>query len=219
MLVNERALFSWDYYHQAPIIGIVRGESIETCELIARAFLKAEMFTLEVTMNTERADLIIEKLSQNFPTLNIGAGTVCDMKSMEKALNAGAKFIVTPIVNEEVIKSCVEHNIPVFPGAFTPTEIYKAWSLGASAVKVFPISQLGVQYIKDILAPLNSIKLIPTGGVTPLNLESYFKAGVFGVGMGSALLDKVLIDSGDVNRLTAHFMKIRNLYRKSINTN
>ena len=117
-------------------------------------------------------------------------------------------FIVTPVINEEVIQSCVSQGIPIFPGAFTPTEIYKAWSLGASAVKVFPATQLGVTYIKDVSAPLNDIKLLPTGGVSKTNIKSFFEAGAYGVGMGSSLFDKQLISDQNYTALKEHFKSI-----------
>src|SRR5690606_18081736 len=104
------------------------------------------------------------------------------------ALDAGAQFVVTPITDEEVISACVERDIPIFPGAYTPTEIYKAWSLGASMVKVFPASKLGPDYIKEVLAPLQQIHLMPTGGVGLENMEAFYKAGAKGFGIGSQLI-------------------------------
>lgn len=160
-------------------------------------------------MNTPDVENIIATLRQKYPQLNVGAGTVCSLLDLEKALNAGSQFIVTPIINEEVIKKAVAQNIPIFPGAFTPSEIYKAWSLGASAVKVFPATQLGTTYIKDVLAPLNEIKLLPTGGVSFDNIKSFFDVGAVGVGMGSSLLDKKLIEDKDFDGLEAHFIKIK----------
>jgi 2-dehydro-3-deoxyphosphogluconate aldolase/(4S)-4-hydroxy-2-oxoglutarate aldolase len=137
--------------------------------------------------------------------LNIGAGTVCTEQELESALNAGAQFIVTPIINEAVIRSCVAKGIPIFPGAFTPTEIYNAWSLGATMVKIFPNSVLGADYIKDVKAPLNKIKLVPTGGVSLDNILEYKKAGADGYGMASHLFDKKLIQEKNWDGLKAHF--------------
>jgi 2-dehydro-3-deoxyphosphogluconate aldolase/(4S)-4-hydroxy-2-oxoglutarate aldolase len=97
--------------------------------------------------------------------------------------------------------------VPVFPGAFTPTEIYEAWSLGASMVKVFPATSLGPGYIKDLKAPLSQIKLLPTGGVTLSNLADFFGAGADGVGIGSQLFDKRLIQDKNWTGLKAHFQE------------
>ncbi len=200
--------FSWTTFRAAPIVAILRGQSMETCIKIAEALRAAGFGTLEVTMNTPDVATIISELNRRFPGLNVGAGTVCTPTELEVALAAGSSFIVTPITDETVIKTCVERGIPVFPGAYTPTEIYKAWSLGASAVKVFPAGGLGVKYIKDLGGPLPQIKLIPTGGVSLANIRSFFDAGVAGVGMGSSLLDKELIAAGDFVGLQAHFRAV-----------
>jgi len=190
-------------------VGIVRGMSIDVMRDIANAYLKAGLHTIEITMNTAGATEIISKLRSEFNDLNVGAGTVCSMEDYNRAVGAGAQFIVTPILDEAVIKTAVAQEIPIFPGAYSPTEIYKAWSLGASAVKIFPASQLGVQFIKDISAPLNEIKLLPTGGVSLENIKSFFEAGVVGVGMGSSLFNKKLIKERDFEGLSDHFAKVK----------
>jgi len=207
--MTTNTAFSWQNYYKAPIVGIVRNIPLETVLKIAKAYLEAELSTIEVTMNTKGASEIISTLRNAFPALNVGAGTVCNQEDLKNALDAGAQFIVTPIIDEEIIKASVSKNIPVFPGAYTPSEIYKAWTLGASAVKVFPATQLGPQYIKDVLAPLNNIKLLPTGGVSTDNIASFFEAGAVGVGMGSSLLNKKLIKDEDFTGLRNHFLKIK----------
>lgn len=201
--------FSWKLYNEAPIVGIVRGLPLKTVIGIAKAYATAGLSTIEITMNTVGAVDIIATIQSNFPDLNVGAGTVCTIEDYNTAVAAGSQFIVTPIINEEVIKKAVADKIPIFPGAFTPTEVYKAWSLGASAVKIFPATQLGPTYIKDVLAPLNNIKLLPTGGVSKDNIKSFFAAGATGVGMGSSLLDKELIKNNDFNGLADHFKSIK----------
>jgi len=204
---NDR--FSWDLFNKAPIVGIVRGYDETIVSKIADSFLASGLTTIEVTMNTDNATKIIGNLRQKHSNLNIGAGTVCNIEDLDQALSAGSQFIVTPIINEAVIEKCVSKNIPVFPGAYTPSEIYKAYSLGASAVKVFPATQLGTQYIKDVLAPLDKVKLLPTGGVTKENIKSFFEVGSIGVGMGSSLLNKTYINTGDFNKLITHFNEIK----------
>jgi 2-dehydro-3-deoxyphosphogluconate aldolase/(4S)-4-hydroxy-2-oxoglutarate aldolase len=203
--------FSWEKFHQAPIIGIIRGMEPEVLLSIGKAFESAGLSTLEITLNSEKAAEMITLLRKSLPGLNVGAGTVCTMDDLSKALEAGAQFIVCPIVDLEVIKYCVAVGVPIFPGAFTPTEIYQAWSAGASAVKVFPATQLGSTYIKDVLAPLNGIKLIPTGGVDVSSIISFLEAGASGVGMGSSLIDKNLIQDRDFEGLERHFRKIKEL--------
>ncbi|MEM9143209.1 MAG: bifunctional 4-hydroxy-2-oxoglutarate aldolase/2-dehydro-3-deoxy-phosphogluconate aldolase [Bacteroidota bacterium] len=206
--MQDNTTFSTQRFDEAPIIGILRGWEVETSLKIAGIFEAAGGYTLEVTMNTPHATEIIPKIQKAFPGLAIGAGTVCSVYDLEAALEAGSRFIVTPILNKEVIKACISANIPIFPGAYTPTEIYRAWDLGASAVKVFPASQLGPRFIKDVLAPLNTIKLIPTGGVTKENIRSFFEAGAVGVGLGGSLVDKTLIQKGDFMGLKRHFRAV-----------
>ena len=208
--------FSWNLYSKAPIVGIIRNIPLRTVLKIAKAYIEAELFTIEVTMNTKDAAKIITALRDEFPTLNVGAGTVCTKDDLNNALNAGAQFVVTPIIDEEIIKMTVSKEIPVFPGAYTPSEIYNAWSLGATAVKVFPATQLGPKYIKDVLSPLNKIKLLPTGGVSIDNIKSFFQAGAIGVGMGSSLLNKNLIECEDFEGLKSHFLKIKSEIKEFI---
>lgn len=207
--MSKNKPFSWNLYDQAPVVGIIRGLDYDTIRKITEVYIEAGFFTLEITMNTSGAAETIAALIEEFPDLNVGAGTVCNLTDLNNALSAGSKFIVTPIIDEDVIKSSVNQGIPIFPGAYTPSEIYKAWSWGASAVKLFPATQLGVQYIKDVLAPLNQIKLLPTGGVSLQNIQTFFEAGAVGVGMGSSLFDKKMIQAGDFEGLKSHFVAIK----------
>ncbi|MCG9793718.1 bifunctional 4-hydroxy-2-oxoglutarate aldolase/2-dehydro-3-deoxy-phosphogluconate aldolase [Flavobacterium algicola] len=202
--------FSWELFNESPVVGIVRGIPLDVVLKVAAVYSDAGLSTIEITMNTEGATEIITALRKEFPNLNVGAGTVCTLADLDKAVNAGVQFIVTPIIDAAVIQKAVELNIPIFPGAYTPTEIYQAWHLGASAVKIFPATQLGTQFIKDVSAPLNEIKLLPTGGVSAENIDSFFKAGAVGVGMGSSLFDKKMIDNGDFEALKNHFIRVKN---------
>jgi 2-dehydro-3-deoxyphosphogluconate aldolase/(4S)-4-hydroxy-2-oxoglutarate aldolase len=169
-------------------------------------YLRAGLTTLEITMNSAGAKDMIRYAREHFPTeLNVGAGTVCTIEDLDRALDAGAQFIVTPILNKQVIKTCVKEGVPVFPGAYTPTEIYKAWSLGAAMVKIFPATALGPSYIKDVKAPLPNIKLLPTGGVGLENIHLFRQAGADGYGIGSQLFDKTLIQEQNWKALSHHF--------------
>lgn len=203
-------LFSEKQFKKSPVVAILRGiSSTETTLKLAETYLKSGFSTMEITMNTENVLTTINALQTNFPELNIGAGTVCTLEDYKKATQNGAQFIVTPIINEEVIKTAVHQNVPIFPGAYTPTEIYNAWSLGATAVKVFPATQLGPTYIKDVLAPLDNLKLIPTGGVSLQNIKSFFKSGSYGVGMGGNLINKNHVLNHDFKKISAHLKLIK----------
>ena len=207
--------FSWERFHAAPIVGIIRNVPLEPIQRIAELYAAGGLTTLEITLNTPGAADVIHQLKSSVGNdLNIGAGTVCSVEELDIALNAGASFIVTPIINEEVINKCVSNGIPIFPGAFTPSEIYKAWSLGAEMIKIFPATKLGADYIREVLAPLNQVKLMPTGGVSFENCESFFKAGAVGVGMGSNLFPKDLIAAGDWDALAAIYKKYADMIRR-----
>jgi 2-dehydro-3-deoxyphosphogluconate aldolase/(4S)-4-hydroxy-2-oxoglutarate aldolase len=161
-------------------------------------------------MNTVGAEAMIKKAKSDFGnSIHIGAGTVCTMNDLQKALEVGADFIVTPIVDKDVIEKCVATKIPVFPGAFSPTEIYTAWSLGASMVKVFPISQLGPAYIQSIKGPFPQIKLMPTGGVELEDIKSYKEAGASAFGIGSPMFPNSLIKTLNEMDILNYFKSFR----------
>ncbi|HEX7057004.1 MAG TPA: bifunctional 4-hydroxy-2-oxoglutarate aldolase/2-dehydro-3-deoxy-phosphogluconate aldolase, partial [Bacilli bacterium] len=139
----------------------------------------------------------------------IGAGTVLDIEMARQAVAAGAEFLISPNLDEEVIRYGLDHGLDVWPGVMTPTEIVRAWKAGASAVKVFPSGTLGANYIKDIRGPLNHIPLIATGGVNLQNIADYFKAGAVAVGLGGNLVNKTLINSGnfaEIARLASQYV-------------
>ena len=205
--------FSWDLYHQMPLVAILRGFSAEETEGIIDAAAQAGLTTMEITMNTLGVEEMIKKAASKYHgRMNIGAGTVCNLDDLQKAVDAGATFIVTPITDQEVINACKSLQLPIFCGAFTPTEVYKAWEAGADMVKLFPAEFLGPAYAKSILAPLNNISLVPTGGVGPDNMGAYWKIGVKGFGMGSKLLDKNLIKQRDWLGLKKHFEGLCSLF-------
>ena len=200
--------FSQELFKKAPIVGIVRNLSLDEVMQILPIYREAGLTTIEITMNTPgAADIIRYALANESEGLNIGAGTVCTKEDLEVALDAGAQFIVTPILNKKVIKACVKKGIPIFPGAYTPSEIYNAWSLGANVVKVFPATVLGPEYIKDLRGPMNQLKLMPTGGVSLENMNELLKAGATGLGIGGQLFDKKLIDAQDWDGMLTHFRR------------
>ena len=206
--------FSEELFLKVPIIGIVRGMPFDTIKNLLSVYANAGLTTIEITMNTNGAADMIKFIADNFSgRLNIGAGTVCTQAELDSALNAGAQFIVTPVVNQKIIECCVNAAIPIFPGAFTPTEIYNAWEMGAYMVKVFPATQFGPAYIKEVKAPLNKVKLVPTGGITLENIDEYKKAGADGYGMAGALFDKALIEQQNWTGLKAHMKQFADKFQ------
>lgn len=198
--------FSWELFNRVPVIGIVRNLTMEELVQILPMYYDAGLTTIEITMNTPGAEEMIGHTRDQFKSeLNVGAGTVCTKDDLKKAVEAGAQFIVTPIIRKKIIRACLKREIPIFPGAFTPTEIYEAWLAGASMVKVFPAKTLGADYIKDVKAPLSQVKLMPTGGVDLDNIESFKKAGAEGFGVGSPLFRRDLIRAKNWSGLKEHF--------------
>lgn len=120
--------------------------------------------------------------------LDIGAGTVLTLDAARRAVEAGARFLVMPHLDREIVTWAVARGIPAFPGAATPTEVLAGWRAGAAAVKVFPASVLGPGFIRELRGPLPEIPLVPTGGVTPDNAASFIRAGAAAIGLGGWLL-------------------------------
>lgn len=189
--------FNWSHFDALPVIGILRGYSAQQVEKIILHSSRGGLRNIEITMNSEGAVELIRLAKERAEgTMNVGAGTVCSLADLDAALTAGATFIVTPIVNADVIKRCNDKNIPVIPGAFTPTEVYQAWQLGADMVKLFPANRLGPSYVKDLLGPFDSIKLLPTGGINLSNLPEYRQSGAYGFGVASPLFDMKRVEAG-----------------------
>ena len=211
----KKASFSWELFNKIPIIGIMRNLPAGRIIQIASLFAEAGLTNLEITLNSPGAPELIRELAKVFKDkINIGAGTVCSLAELDTALSAGAAFIVTPVVNEEIIQKCVSMAIPVFPGAYTPTEIYRAHVLGAAMVKVFPASALGPAYIRELSGPFPHFKLLPTGGISVENMEDYIKAGAKGLGIGSHLFPAELIQQERWYDLRQIFAKVKAYYSR-----
>jgi 2-dehydro-3-deoxyphosphogluconate aldolase/(4S)-4-hydroxy-2-oxoglutarate aldolase len=190
--------FNDTLFRSMPIVGILRFFPRDQVEHLVPAVVEGGLVNLEVTLNSPgAADLI--RLTRDLlgPRGNVGAGTVTSMQGLDLALEAGASFIVTPVVLPEVIRACVERGVPVMPGAMTPTEIFTAWNLGASLVKVFPADQLGPGHLRAVKAPFPEIRLMPTGGVTVETLPAFRDAGADAFGVGSPLFDPRQVAAGN----------------------
>ena len=206
--------FSWELFEQLPVVGILRGFDAAAVTALLDAATAGGLVNVEITMNTAgAAELIRQTVRQLGEHANIGAGTVCSLDDLDAALEAGATFIVTPVIVPEVIEECVGRQVPVFPGAMTPTEIHQASQLGAAMVKVFPADQLGPGYIKSVKAPLPHIRLLPTGGITVENLAEFKRAGADGFGVGSPLFDPQRVAQRDWNWVRQQAERFVEAYR------
>ena len=184
------------------IVAILRGIQADDVLKIAGALSDGGVKIIEVTLNSPNALLVIEQLNSAYGNqLLVGAGTVLDVSHAKAAIAAGAKFLISPNVDIAVIKAAKNAGILSIPGAFTPTEIVTAHNNGADIVKVFPAPDAA--YIKNILAPLNHIKLMPTGGINLTNIKSFKDAGATAFGIGSSLVNnQSIIDETYLQQLT-----------------
>lgn len=178
-----------DHLQTHKIVAIIRGANPNDVLSIANALYEGGVRCLEITLNSPNALKLIEDLSSKMEgRLLIGAGTVLTKEDTGKAVAAGARFIISPVTDFDTIYKTKELGAVSIPGAFTPTEIYKAHMAGGDIIKVFPGS-LGPAFIKEVLAPLPQIPLMPTGGITIDTIRQFKQAGAIAFGIGKALVD------------------------------
>ncbi|NDJ52248.1 MAG: bifunctional 4-hydroxy-2-oxoglutarate aldolase/2-dehydro-3-deoxy-phosphogluconate aldolase [Chloroflexi bacterium] len=187
------------------IVVVIRLDDLSIAHDLIYALHKGGITILEFTLTNPDALQVIQTVRQGaYPAdLLIGVGSVTTVPQTLDAIEAGAQFVVSPIFKREIVAVAKEQNVVVMPGAYTPTEIYAAWESGADVVKVFPARQLGASYIKDVLAPLPQLRLMPTGGISLDNIAAYLQAGVICVGVGGSLLDKQVIAQRNWQQVTA----------------
>ncbi len=179
------------------VIGIIRGCPPETIAVVAGAAVGSGLGAVEVTLDSPGALASIRMLAETFPGVAVGAGTVHTPAQVDEAASVGAQFIVSPVVDRDVMAAALRHGLAMIPGAATPTEIWSAATAGATAVKVFPASLLGgPRYIAALRAPLGDIALVPTGGVSVADAADYLAAGAAAVGVGSALFPTASFGEG-----------------------
>jgi len=189
-----------EFIKPMPVVGILRDIPKGTEEACAKTAAKCGLKAIEVTMNTEGATEIIASLKAAAKPLGIsvGAGTVRHGSDLEKALAAGAEFIVTPNTRHEVIRLSCTAGVPIISGALSPTEVQKAFDLGATAVKVFPVNCVGgPEYIKALRGPFRDIPLMACGGVNAENAAAYLDAGANLISFGGSIFNPKLMAAGD----------------------
>lgn len=175
--------------HEVGVVAVVRVNDPDQARGIVGAVFEGGIPAVEVTMTVPGAVKIIEALAGEYrgSSLVLGAGTVLDPETARVCLLAGARYVVAPNLNEEVVRLCNRYAVPCMPGIGSVTELVRAYELGVDVVKVFPGEVLGPKFIKAALAPVPHAKMMPTGGVSVDNLADWFAAGAYAVGMGNAL--------------------------------
>lgn len=188
------------------LVAILRLDDLSEAVAISSALARGGIVVQEFTLTNPAALRVVREVKESLAaaeiTAAIGIGSVRNVDEAQAALGAAADFIVSPITDPRIIESCLKANVAVMPGAFTPSEIALAWNAGADVVKVFPARGLGPGYIKDVLAPMPYLKLMPTGGVDLKNLQSYFAAGAVAVGIGGNLIDSTALSQNDWSSIT-----------------
>lgn len=195
--------------NQNKIVAIIRG--VESAKLIplAEAMYDGGIRLMEITYSADgkisdaETAANIKALAKHFEgKMYIGAGTVLTENQVELTKNAGGQFIISPDTNKDVIEKTTSLGMVSMPGALTPTEIQAAHRYGADFVKLFPVTNMGIDYVKAVKAPLSHIKLLAVGGINLDNIESYVKAGISGFGIGTSIADKTSIQNNDFAKIT-----------------
>ncbi len=201
-----------EQFQKLGIIPVVVIDDAKDAVPLAKALCEGGLPVAEVTFRTDAAEEAIRQMSAVYPEMLVGAGTVLTTEQVDRAVAAGAKFIVSPGLNPKVVKYCQEKNVPITPGTARPTDIEMALELGLEVVKFFPAEQNGgLPMIKAMAAPYTKVKFMPTGGINAKNLKSYLDFDKIIACGGSWMVPKDLVAAGD-------FEAIKNLTREAVNT-
>ena len=191
------------------IVAIIRNDTNHDLIQVVDAIHSGGIDVVEITMTTPGALDTVGSVTKRYGSnLLIGVGSVLDTETARMAILSGAEFIVSPITKPDVIELCNRYGKVVMPGAFTPTEILRAWELGADYVKVFPADIAGASYIKAVKAPLPQVSIIPTGGIGLNNAAEFVTSGSAALGVGSTLVNKQTITEKQFKKLTEISQKL-----------
>jgi 2-dehydro-3-deoxyphosphogluconate aldolase/(4S)-4-hydroxy-2-oxoglutarate aldolase len=184
------------------IVAVVRSPHAGLLTEVSEALLAGGVEIVEITFTVPRAHRVLEQLADRLgDKILLGAGTVLDAETARAALLAGARFIVAPTVNLEVIRLCQRYDKLALPGALTPTEVLSAWEAGADIVKIFPSELTGPGYLKALHGPLPQVRLMPTGGVNLLTAAEFLRAGACALGIGGSLVEAEAVEAGNMARI------------------
>ncbi|MBQ4283790.1 MAG: bifunctional 4-hydroxy-2-oxoglutarate aldolase/2-dehydro-3-deoxy-phosphogluconate aldolase [Lachnospira sp.] len=194
------------------IVPVIALNDVKDAEPLAKALIDGGLPAAEVTFRTDAAEESIRIMASKFPELVVGAGTVLTPEQADRAMNAGAKFIVSPGLNPKVVKHCIEKGYPIVPGTSNPSDVEVAIELGLEVVKFFPAEAAGgLNMIKSMAAPYTKMKFMPTGGINASNLKSYLDFGKIVCCGGSWMVKNDLVAAGD-------FAGIEKLTREAVDT-
>lgn len=192
----------FEKFSKIGIIPVVVLEDTKDAEPLGKALMEGGLPCAEVTFRTAAAEEAIKIMTEKFPDMLVGAGTVLTTEQADRAIAAGAKFIVSPGLNPNVVVHCVKKGIPVTPGTCTPTDVEKALTFGLDVVKFFPAEPAGgLDFIKAIAAPYVGVKFMPTGGINANNVRDYLKYDRIIACGGSWMVKGDLIKAGDFEKI------------------
>jgi 2-dehydro-3-deoxyphosphogluconate aldolase/(4S)-4-hydroxy-2-oxoglutarate aldolase len=193
----------------AGVVAVIRIADPSKLGDVVSALIDGGVRALEVTMTVPGAVELIRRTAPTLPEgFLLGAGTVTDAETVARVVDAGAKYIVSPVYRRSVVEAAQARQVASLPGCFSPTEILEAWEAGADIVKVFPATALGPGYLRDLRGPMPQIKLMPTGGVTLDNAGEWIKAGAVAVGVGTSLLDAAAIAANNFSAIADNARRI-----------
>jgi 2-dehydro-3-deoxyphosphogluconate aldolase / (4S)-4-hydroxy-2-oxoglutarate aldolase len=192
------------FVRQERIIAVIRSTNLHTGVKMAQAAAAGGIKLIEITANSDRSWELIELLRAELPECSIGTGTVLSLADVRNAIACGAEYLFTPHVDLRLIQAATSAEVPIVPGALTPTEIIAAWQSGATAVKIFPIQAVGgASYLQVLQGPIGDVPLIPTGGVTVVNAIDLLAAGAVAVGLAGSLFPQAEILQEDWQSISA----------------
>ncbi|MBC7369252.1 MAG: bifunctional 4-hydroxy-2-oxoglutarate aldolase/2-dehydro-3-deoxy-phosphogluconate aldolase [Undibacterium sp.] len=200
--------FDHEHFKAVPLVGILRHRGMLDYAGLVEAVLAGGLTTLELSFTHAGAAIDLAGLvAAAAGRLNLGAGTITTLARLAEARATGASFIVTPMVVAEVVDACVASGVPIFPGAFTPTEIVAADAMGATMVKLFPAVSLGIAFVAQLKATMPELRLLPTGGIGCADIAGWKRAGADGLGLGGGLFPAALLANRDWAALSANIRR------------
>jgi 2-dehydro-3-deoxyphosphogluconate aldolase/(4S)-4-hydroxy-2-oxoglutarate aldolase len=198
------------FLNSVPPVGLLRAVPPDLAVAAVAASVRGGIATVEVTMDSDNPLGQLAAIRAKVPGATVGVGTVLSVGEAREAVAAGAAFLVSPHFDEAIVRYCRDENVPVIPGAATPTEILQAWGAGAALVKVFPAGPLGVPYVRAVADALKKVDLMVTGGITEMNLASFFAAGARAATIGSWLFSKEALASEELTLVELNARRLVN---------
>ena len=194
------------------LLAVIRGPSADLTVKMVEALVAGGVLGIEITYSTPDAEGVVRTLAGKFgDRILLGMGTVTEPAQVERAKAAGARYLVSPVCDPDLIRAMVASGLPVMAGCLTPTEIFQTYKLGADVIKIFPGSLAGPSNIKAVHGPLPEIPMMPTGGVSADNVKDWFDAGAIAVGAGSNLCPPALAKAGqfeEITKISAEFVQV-----------